>query len=297
MFTLSKLPQEQVEFISQFIKKKRENPELVEQYVNPLLREDILTLLEQYCTVIYYPAKEECEEANNGFHVVYPLGEENIEIVYINTKQSREKQIFTAAHELGHIWKIDQHIQNELHIQLNQGQQEQIINRFAAELLMPTEFCEGFIQRKLQNIPHKGNTVKAVDLLHVVVAVMNEYFVPYKAVVLRLYELNKLPEESARILLEGNDKLPLEASLRFVEITAKAEGYSRLFHEDRRKWIEGLKELLDQAEEQGAIPEMRIKKIREQFELDISAPDAVLCNSVPVEKKKGAEFDATASCY
>lgn len=289
---LVKMPREWVDYIVRFIKAKRESPELKERYINQLLREDILALLDRYCTVVYYPIDD---KKNNGFHVSYPDGEQSIDIVYINTNQTKEKQIFTAAHELGHIWKLDRHIQEALGIQLSYDQQEQVMNRFAAELLMPSGPCAAFVSRRNREFLLENGTMKAVDLLRTIVAVMNEYFVPYKAVVLRLFELNILPDESAKILLEGNDDLPFDAVQQFVENTAKEEGYSRLFQVDKRKWIEGLKELLDEADQGGGIAEYRIECIRKRFGLDLPDSGAALQNLVPIEKEEEADRRAKAS--
>lgn len=289
---LEKMPQKWVDYIVRFIKMKRESPELKELYINQLLREDILTLLDKYCTVVYYPIED---EKNNGFHVSYPDGDKSVDIVYINTNQTKEKQIFTAAHELGHIWELDRHIQEEFKIQLSYDQQEQVMNRFAAELLMPAGPCAAFVSRRNRPFLLENGKIKAVDLLRTIVAVMNEYFVPYKAVVLRLFELNILPEESTAVLLEGNDDLPFDAVQQFVENTAKEEGYSRLFQVDQRRWIEGLKELLDEADRRGGISENRTRAIRERFGLDLPGSDAALQNLVPIEREEEADRNAKAS--
>lgn len=73
-FTFEKLSPEEVNLIVRFIDEKRAESDLKELYVNSLLREDILTLLDRYCTVIYYPAGETDRENNHGFHNIYPFG-------------------------------------------------------------------------------------------------------------------------------------------------------------------------------------------------------------------------------
>lgn len=292
MCQLTKLPKDQVDCIIRFIKEKRESPELEETYVNPLLREDILTLLDSYCTVIYYPVPEP-EQGNNGFHVQYPTDRGSRNFVYINTNQTKEKQIFTAAHELGHIWRLEQYIQQELGIALTHDQEENVMNRFAAELLMPMERCIPFILRTRESLPHEKDTMRVVDILHLAAAIMNEYFVPYKSVVRRLFELNFLPEDSALLLLGRREELSMEAIRECLKGIARAEGYSRLFQEpDKRKWIEGLKELLDQAEERGGFPAARIEAVRKRFDLNAAVPDAALSNPIPLEEEKGADSDA-----
>ena len=65
-------------------------------------------------------------------------GNENT-FVYINTAQTIEKQVFTAAHELGHIWGIDELISSSSTTMSSFDGKEKITNRFAAELLMPEQ--------------------------------------------------------------------------------------------------------------------------------------------------------------
>jgi len=99
--------------ITHFINEKRESQILKTKFPNQLLREDVLDLLDMYCTVIYYPLEN---ESNNGFHITgipHKNGEEQ-HFVYINTSQTIEKQIFTAAHELGHIWEVDSYVLEHL---------------------------------------------------------------------------------------------------------------------------------------------------------------------------------------
>ena len=105
--SLAQLPTEQVACIRNFIDQKKQEDKYLPYCANPILREDIFVLLDQCCTVVYFPVDD---QTNNGFHVRYPEGD----IVYINTNQTKEKQIFTAAHELGHIWGLEDYIQEQI---------------------------------------------------------------------------------------------------------------------------------------------------------------------------------------
>ena len=284
---LERLPDEQVNCIRDFMEEKRRDPKFQGTCVNPILREDILDLLDQYCTVVFYPV---ADEGNNGFHVRYPEGD----IVYINTDQAKEKQIFTAAHELCHIWELEKYVQAKLGLTLDHHQQEQVINRGAAELLMPRQQCLPFIRRRLQELPHKADTMKVTDLLRLCASVMNEYFVPYKSVVLRLYELGFMPKESAQLLLgERPEVVRFQVIEAFLKNVAHEEGYGRLFQRpDRRKRIDGLAELLDKAEADGSMPSRRIAAIRDRFDLNVQPPDRALSELISVEREKGEGQDA-----
>lgn len=86
----------------------------IKQFINdkglklqPLLRDGIFALLEQYCIVLYYPQKE---GENNGCHVKCLVNNEIVNFVFINTHKSIEKQVFTATHELGHILELPEYL-------------------------------------------------------------------------------------------------------------------------------------------------------------------------------------------
>ena len=117
--------------IKKFIDKKFEIDNLRILFPNFLLREDVLDLLDKYCTVVYYPL---LGEENNGFRLKeVPLADGTLrDFVFINTAQAMEKQLFTAAHELGHIWNVDEFVIGDLAIQDSYDLREHIINRFAA---------------------------------------------------------------------------------------------------------------------------------------------------------------------
>ena len=51
--------------IQELIDQTFQNEDLRNIFPNRLLREDVLDLLDRYCTVVYYPLEE--EERNNGF--------------------------------------------------------------------------------------------------------------------------------------------------------------------------------------------------------------------------------------
>ena len=100
---------EVVAAIRQHIKSRVEGDGLKDVFPIPCLRDDVFEVLNRYCTVIYYPSED---SSNRGFHVkeylIHNGKEQNF--VFINTSQTLEKQVFTAAHELGHIWQIDKDI-------------------------------------------------------------------------------------------------------------------------------------------------------------------------------------------
>lgn len=105
---------------------------------NTAIRDNIFGILEDKCTVIYYPLKN---EKNRGFHIKRVVGDQLEDFVYINTDKPMAEQIFTAAHELGHIFEVAEKVWKMLGYSgmPTEKEEEDITNRFAAELLMPAE--------------------------------------------------------------------------------------------------------------------------------------------------------------
>ena len=154
---------------------------------NMTIKDDIFGILEKLCVVVYYPLEN---EVNCGFHTKRFVKDRLEDFVYINTAKPLADQVFAAAHELGHVWGVAIEVweaagETEA---LTIDEEERIINRFAAELLMPgDEFKKTFWahMREQKLIP---NQVKVEDLVRVMVMQMNDYMVPYESVRRRMIE-------------------------------------------------------------------------------------------------------------
>ena len=66
---------------------------------NMIIKDDIFGILENHCTVVYYPIEN---EINCGFHTKRFVKDKLEDFVYINTAKTVAEQVFAAAHELGH---------------------------------------------------------------------------------------------------------------------------------------------------------------------------------------------------
>lgn len=285
----SKLPDIIVNKIRQFIdiKSSEENYRL--DFPNPLLREDIFSLLDKYCIVIYYPL--DSKEKNNGFLLpnvpVHCTAIHNF--VFINTNQETEKQIFTAAHELGHIWGLKEYIQNtvdNLKFELDDDTVEQIMNRFAAELLMPHEHFTSVCKRefaKKDEYEIKDNTITFFHILRLIAYLMNTYFVPTKAVVWRLYELGFIPKESKDMLC-GDDEVS-DATASYMNVIIKEEGYSKLGKPTMRKWIQDLPEMLNRLEGSDLVSTQKIEYLRNAFDIPKEELNSSADESLQIETR------------
>lgn len=161
MDTIVDLPSSTVTALNDVIQSKFKQLEAEGLFFNEILREDIFNILDHYCTVVYFPLPD--DEENDGFHVTMPvdykLSEESEHFVFLNTSKTIEKQIFVAAHELGHIWVSEDLIWTdtlERILPKNPENLDIIMNRFAAELLMPSKHFRNTAQDCLKKYIQKG---------------------------------------------------------------------------------------------------------------------------------------------
>lgn len=231
--------------------------------VNEIVRDDVFSILQEQCTVLYYPLEGEESEGCDGCHLQKMVNGEYEQFVFINTKNTRERQAFTAAHELGHIWKVDKRIK-EMHPELYVSEEE-IVNKFAAELLMPKRYFETVLNDRLEKIGYEGPNMDMITMVGLVAYLMNYFFAPYKSVVRRMNEIGRLNEAS-------NDIIYKYKSSSLLKSIIKAEQYTRLGIVNELKSMDNLQEYIQIAEKEGLINSKKIQKIRADF--DIEAIDA-----------------------
>jgi Zn-dependent peptidase ImmA (M78 family) len=288
-FDPTAIPSPQVDAIRSFIISKEGE---IHAAIGPneVLRDDIFPLLDHYCTVIYYPLPN---EDNNGFHIDYP----NRHFVYINTAQHKEKQIFTAAHELGHFWNVEQVIRQVDGYPLNTPHwDERIISRFAAELLMPEKFFYPHAERMIRETRKPEKSMSAGAMIRIITALMNEYFTSYKSVVYRLYELELIKSGAAVILWGEDPRLPRDTIEECSRTVALEQGYSRLYKTDNLCKINGLKDDLDKAKERQSVPESLLANFYAYFKISPDDKDRKLEASLPETMCEEGEQDATNVC-
>lgn len=233
---------------------------------NVAIRDDIFGILEDNCTVIYYPLEN---EKNRGFHIKRIVKNELEDFVYINTAKPIAEQIFAAAHELGHIFEVSMKVWDLMKYSgaPTEKDEEDITNRFAAELLMPTEVFKEFFLVHMEELGISNGKVKVDDLVRVMVMQMNAFMVPYEAVRRRLVEIG-LMQQSAADFLESKEK----EILHLVDLLTKYQN-SYLEKGTGRKTISGIRELIEEAETRGNIDDFLIKRIKKDLEI-VDMPEA-----------------------
>jgi len=279
------LPENVVEAIVSFVIEFRKK--IGPQYVNNLLREDVISILEEESIVVYYPLKDEENNAflASGYNV---LGVQK-DFVFINTAKHHEKQIFAAAHELGHIKKLDEYVRNACpNFDPNtEGNEEHIMNRFAAELLMPQKHFKTLLHDGIREKQGGENgALSFADLIDIITFLMQEFFVPYKAVVYRLFELGVIKEESAQFLVQ-DDTDQGEVIGNFYMGRIKSNGFDKLLKPTNKKWINDLPKLLLAAAERQSVSKAVIDKMLEAFEIEPTPADmAGMAEKVEISEDK-----------
>ena len=251
---------------------------------NMIIKDDIFGILEKHCTVVYYPIEN---EINCGFHTKRFVKDKLEDFVYINTAKTVAEQVFAAAHELGHVWGVATQVWELAGEQgtLESKTEERIINRFAAELLMPTkEFRKTFLAH-MEKLGLDTNKLRLVDLIRIMVLQMNDYMVPYESVRRRVVETKIITQELGEALLKNE-----EAILPLVNAFSKDQN-TMLDRVTAKKTIPGLRNLLETAEKSGELI-YTINKIKRDFEIDdISGTEDIVEISI-----EGAQHGRLDNC-
>ncbi|MCK8816283.1 ImmA/IrrE family metallo-endopeptidase [Natroniella sulfidigena] len=224
-----------MELLNQTIKKvqpqlyqevKKEAVYLLDQFAgasNKVLKDNIFRIIEEKEEVdlLRFPINDDdlcgfiCEHRGQFF-------------IYINTYLPYEKQIFTAAHELYHLHNKDK--EELLHRRVVEENKELNLeeskaNLFAALILVP----ELSLLEELKLL--KVRTEKDLDLLKII-KLMDTFAVPYKTIILRLYEVELLELKEVKKWLSIPDRNPQEGVL-----------YQINKHQIGQRWQKRMKEV------------------------------------------------------
>ena len=173
---------------------------------NVAIRDNIFGILEDNCTVIYYPLEN---EKNRGFHIKRIVKNELEDFVYINTAKPIAEQIFAAAHEFGHIFEVSGKVWKMMGYSgfPTEEDEENITNRFAAELLMPAEVFKQSFLENMKEVGIKSGKVKVDDLVRVMVIL-------HLVELLTQYQNSYLEKGTGRKTISGIRELIEEAEAR-----------------------------------------------------------------------------------
>lgn len=143
---------------------------------------------------------KECERC--GYKLLrYPIGEDADmgfvmkkdadTIIFTNTNSRLSREIFTLAHEIGHITlhmeNMTSFIDDAITISgRSTDEKEQEANYFAACLLMPEDEVEKFLDLEMEDFEHNG--LSAMDIARI----MSEFNVSFEMALNRLENLNRI---------------------------------------------------------------------------------------------------------
>lgn len=159
----------------------------------------IFSILQDDCTVLQWP--EENQPDLDGFSTIKVIGGIEKNVVYINTAKNTEKQNFCAAHELGHQSGLERYIKDRYYEDIfTSNIIEKIMNRFAAELMMPEADFRKQSKTYIKKYGKDGSSLSVRAAICIVIHLMDFYYMPYKAVVYRLRELHIFAEDACSLL-------------------------------------------------------------------------------------------------
>ena len=150
------------------------------------------------------------------------------------------------------------------------------MNKFAALLLMPEAIFAKELQNNLKNYSTEDEKITLEGLIKLSLYLMDFFFVPFKSVIIRMFELGYLSQDIAEEIL--NNKEALEKINDYI----KTLGYKRLGIRSEKKSIKDFAELLDRAEKSEAFSSSKINSIRTKMDLpeikseSLSAPIQIL---------------------
>ena len=243
---------------------------------NNILKDDIFRILEKHCVVVYYPIPEETK--NRGFHIKRFMEGKLTDFVYINTANTTAEQVFAAAHELGHVWKVADKVWKKLDTDedLTEKIEEDIVGRFAAELLMPEAEFKKTFRAYIEEFSFEPSHIKLDELIRVMVMQMSDYMVPYEAVRRRMLETSIISDEIGDVLCADENQ-----SINDIIDAYLKDLNTPLDQTSKKKTIPGLRDLLDKAETSGAVSEYVLSKIKADFSVeDVSTMGQILNLSV-----------------
>ncbi|WP_026506790.1 ImmA/IrrE family metallo-endopeptidase [Butyrivibrio sp. MC2013] len=160
---------------------------------------------------------KECERC--GYKLVrYPMGDsadlgfalkkDNDIIVYTNSSSRLSREIFTLAHEIGHVVlhlnDVKSFIDDSMTIaDRSDDEREREANYFAACLLMPVDEIDKFIDLELPDF--EKNSISAMDIARM----MSEFNVSYEMVLNRLESLS---------LIDSNKRIQLDTERNITRV-------------------------------------------------------------------------------
>ena len=244
---------------------QKEIQKFIENYpyinTNEPIRDSIFEILDDKCIILYYPQEN---EENDGSLIQKYINGKLTNFVHINTYKVIEKQVFTAAHELGHILNLHEHLLencNEYKQKYDKDIEEAAMNYFAALVLMPTNI---FTSKAKSLFKEYGDSLKVYDFIKISLNLMDTFFVPFKAVVVRLFEIDIIDKPTAEFLINNN------IILKKINDYIKLYGFTRLGIRSEKKGIKRYPELISKVEDAEIFNSRKINNTRNKLDIPVN---------------------------
>jgi Zn-dependent peptidase ImmA (M78 family) len=165
--------------------------------------------------------------AQEGIDLIrYPFGKNKLlgfsalfegkKVIVSNSSEILSREIFTIAHELGHvIYDLEDHT-GVVKIDTEQTETAEEISEmrafyFACCLLMPEEQIKKYIRLELEK---RGQAISALD----VVRLQLEFQVSYASMVVRLYEIEVISAKTKSVLFDKRNELSSRVLFKKLDV-------------------------------------------------------------------------------
>ncbi|MCI8966526.1 MAG: ImmA/IrrE family metallo-endopeptidase [Lachnospiraceae bacterium] len=172
-----------------------------------------------------------------------------------------QEQTWTAAHELGHVWRVDSHIKKRLGC--DNMDSEDLVNRFAAELLLPQCIFKKELRNKLKEYDYRGPSMSAEIMVRLVTYLMNYFCTPYKAIIRRFVELGNIEKNAEQHFLKGFEEQKELYKRLIVE-----NQYTHLESVNKACSMAGIEQDINLLEQNGVYSDKKISRLRKMFHLE-----------------------------
>lgn len=238
--------------IKEFLQKKL----LEKGYDNAVIpiRDDVFEILRKECALLYYPLED---DKVKGCHTERKVGENTRQLVFINTSKKIEEQTWTAAHELGHVWHVEKKVKS-----FEEISSEDIVNRFAAELLLPEELFEKSFKRVIEELNVDEENLLLSEFIHIITFLMNDFCAPYKAIIRRFVELGKIERGNEEDYINRFKK-----NIEYHELLQKKYYYTRIGKDKKACNMEHIEDDIEKLLSNDIISKKRAQNLKKSFKI------------------------------
>jgi len=195
---------------------------------------DLFMLLEQEgIAICQYPFLTSEKSHTDANITRFETGSDQMIFIGLNTAIYYDEQIFALAHELYHyITQTGKAYETDMDEE--DKRTEKMADRFAAELLLPSEILNHMIIEQFKTSCLKK--VSDLRLLRFIARLQSEWWLPYRALVLRLNEEKYITDEQVDTLF-GIDDRDKESIYGKIFFSIAPDCYTKSRRTDVSNWV------------------------------------------------------------